>query len=280
MYFPLFLSFDKRSLIRAVGVTFALLLTLIFAADAFGQRRHHKAKKPKYKGDESTYGHKPQPPDCKQYKAFGQCPKIGCGGTTTEEPLNRRKNIDPVDLSTVTATDIPFETLRNMQMPAGYTPGDEDRSALKGAGEGTVYRTVADMTDIRWGSQESCNCKLWLAKDTDNHMILIDQKVINDSVTTGDKWEQHSFTAEFTPRAKKGHSDFRVSVVDKLIKDSSRKRLKVRLTGTLMFDDYHEVHPLANGRETNWELHPVWRFEYCPNTKCTLESDTGWKKLK
>jgi len=54
----------------------------------------------------------------------------------------------------------------------------------------------------------------------------------NDAVGTDETWEQHSFTAEFTPRSKKGHKDFRVSVIDKLIKDSSRKRLKVRLTGT------------------------------------------------
>ena len=263
--------------VRAMSVLVALLLTFTLAADVLGQS---KPKKTKYKGDQSPYGHDAQPKGCKKYKTFGKCPDIGCGGSESEEPLNRRKNIPAVDLSAVTVTDIPFETLRNKQMPAGYTPGDEDRSALQAAGEGTVYRTVADMTDIRWGSQESCNCKLWLAKDTDNHMVLINQKVINDTVGTDDTWEQHSFTAEFTPRSKKGHKDFRVSVIDKLIKDSSRKRLKVRLTGTLMFDDYHEVHPLKNGRETNWELHPIWGFEYCPNTKCTLDKDAGWIKLK
>lgn len=254
-----------------MSVMIALLLTLAFASDTFGQR---KPKKTKYKGDESTYGHDPQPDTCKQYKTFSDCPDIGCGGQAAEESLNRRKNIKSADLASERKVD--FETLRIMKKPDGYEEG-KSRQPLTDAGEGDVVTTVAYMTAIRWGSQESCNCKLWLAKDTDNHMVLINTEVINTYKPVD--WERHSFTAEFTPRSKDGKADFRVSVIDKLIKDDPRQRLLVRLTGTLMFDDYHEEHPLKNGRETNWEIHPVWGFEYCPTNKCTLESDTGWKKL-
>ena len=270
-----------RSIVKALSVMIALLLMLTFAADAFGQHKPKKTKynktkykKTKYKGDESTFGHVPQPTDCKIYKTFGECPDIGCGGSKSEEPLNSRKNIKSADLTS--ATNIEFEELRTMKKPDGYTPGG-DRKPLTDADEGKVFTTVADMTAIRFGSQESCNCKLSLAKDTDNHMVLINQKVINKYKPAD--WERHSFTVEFTPRSKDGHPDFRVSVIDKLIKDNPRARLRVRLTGTLMFDDYHEEHPLKNGRETNWELHPVWRFEYCLNQKCTLQSDIGWKAL-
>jgi hypothetical protein len=140
--------------------------------------------------------------------------------------------------------------------------------------EGKVVRIVAWLTDIRVGSQETCNCKLWLAKDTDNHMVLINDYVINHYKPF--EWEKHSFTAEFAPRVKKDHPNFKRSIILPLIRNDPRKRLKVRLTGTLMFDDFHEFNkPLK--RETNWEVHPVFRFEYCPSpNKCTLNSDEGW----
>ncbi len=262
---------NKRSILKMTSVLIALLLLFAFTTDTFGQR---KPKKIKYKGDESPYGHDPQPDGCKQFKEIDDCPRIGCGGKPTEHPLNQRKNIDRPSLASARKVD--FEQLRTMKMPAAYDYS-ANRQPLIDAGEGDIVTTVAYMTAIRFGSQESCNCKLWLAKDTDNHMVLLNKKVINKYKPKD--WEKHSFTAEFSPRGKKGKTDFRVSVIDRLIKDDPRQRLLVRLTGSLMFDDYHEKKPLALGRETNWELHPIWEFEYCPTNKCTLDDDKGWKRI-
>jgi len=43
-------------------------------------------------------------------------------------------------------------------------------------------------------------------------------------------------------------------------------KLLVRVTGLLMFDSGHFFHePLT--RDTNWEIHPILKMEYCPNGK-------------
>jgi hypothetical protein len=55
--------------------------------------------------------------------------------------------------------------------------------------------------------------------------------------------------------------------------------LPVRLTGMLMFDSEHFI---ANHlkRATNWEVHPILKFEYCPSGKtCTADSDDGWLSI-
>jgi len=57
-------------------------------------------------------------------------------------------------------------------------------------------------------------------------------------------------------------------------------KLLVRVTGLLMFDSGHFFHePLT--RDTNWEIHPVLKMEYCPEGKsCRLDSDENWKDLE
>jgi len=56
-------------------------------------------------------------------------------------------------------------------------------------------------------------------------------------------------------------------------------KLLVRVTGLLLFDTGHLFHhPLK--RDTNWEIHPVLKMEYCPNGKtCRADSDENWKDL-
>jgi len=140
--------------------------------------------------------------------------------------------------------------------------------------------TVAWLMDIRKGSPESCNCYFKEPVNTDNHMVLLNNLVINKFAPKD--WEKHSLTAEFTPRVRQnGHPNFTREKIRPLILKDPRKRLWVRLTGPLMFDGYHEVHPLQKGRETNWEIHPVFRFEYCPaNKKCTLDSNANWRNIE
>ena len=260
---------DKRSFVISMSVL--LTLITIFSVTASASYGQKKKKKKKVNLDETTFPIKPQPAECKQFKKIGDCPDVGCGAKPAEELLNQRKNIPTADLAS--ATNRQFDSLRKKTMPAGFTYGGS-RDVLTESGEGDVVRIVAWLTNIRVGSQETCNCKLWLAKDTDNHMVLINDYVINHYKPAD--WEKHSFTAEFAPRVKKDHPKFKRSVILPLIRTDPRKRLKVRLTGTLLFDDYHQFHnPLK--RETNWEVHPVFRFEYCPApNKCTLNSDDGW----
>jgi hypothetical protein len=56
-------------------------------------------------------------------------------------------------------------------------------------------------------------------------------------------------------------------------------KLLVRVSGLLLFDSKHFFHePVV--RDTNWEIHPVLKFEYCPKGKnCRAETDENWKNL-
>jgi hypothetical protein len=57
-------------------------------------------------------------------------------------------------------------------------------------------------------------------------------------------------------------------------------KLLVRVTGRLMFDSEHYCGSLQLKRENDWEIHPIFKMEYCPNEKkCTGASDENWVDL-
>jgi hypothetical protein len=44
-----------------------------------------------------------------------------------------------------------------------------------------------------------------------------------------------------------------------------------------MYDSEHAVGGLRLTRHTDWEIHPVFRLEYCPKDKtCSIGSDANW----
>ncbi len=73
-----------------------------------------------------------------------------------------------------------------------------------------------------------------------------------------------------------------------LLNEVGTARLPVRMTGQLMFDSSHT--PCMTGspvrsssasdpaRASLWEIHPIYKFEVCPQGDCT--SDTGWVPLE
>lgn len=51
------------------------------------------------------------------------------------------------------------------------------------------------------------------------------------------------------------------------------------MTGLLLFDSEHFLRNHLV-RATNWEIHPVLKFEYCEAGKsCKAGSDAGWKSV-
>jgi hypothetical protein len=92
--------------------------------------------------------------------------------------------------------------------------------------------------------------------------------------------EAESITAEFTPRVRKlAHPHFVADSVQPLIETTPSKALLVRITGQLMFDSEHFFQNRLN-RMTNWEIHPIFRLEYCPAGKaCSPMRDANWKDL-
>jgi hypothetical protein len=253
---------NRRTVERRITFCVALVIALLLVVSASGQGRKKKTK------------HKPKKTPCAA--SFAVCKDQGCG-SPEEADLNERKNIKTADLSN--PEQVTLADLLKMKKPANYTVGG-NRQPLTDAGEGKVVTTTAWLMDIRTGSQESCNCYFSEPINTDNHMVLLNSYVLGHYAAKD--WEKHSLTAEFTPRVKQnGHPKFKRDLIRPLILNDPRGRLWVRITGTLMFDGYHEIHPLAKGRATNWEIHPVFRFEYCPpNKTCKIDSDTNWKNIE
>jgi len=47
-----------------------------------------------------------------------------------------------------------------------------------------------------------------------------------------------------------------------------------------MFDSEYYCGPFTLKRENDWEIHPVFKMEYCPEgKKCTGASDENWVDL-
>src|SRR5262249_47995972 len=145
--------------------------------------------------------------------------------------------------------------------------------ALKDLGEGDKIRLVAFAVRVSKGSSESCNCGLTRMRDKDNHIVLIDPDDSHPSLSD----EPQSQTAEFTPRVRLTHANLKWSKLNNLIQNASHKALKVRVTGLQMFDSFHFFHA-SLPRHNNWEIHPVFKLEYCPKFKhCEAGSDANWK---
>ena len=91
--------------------------------------------------------------------------------------------------------------------------------------------------------------------------------------------ELESETAEFTPRVRLVHPNFTRQKVQPLIDATDEDALLVRVTGQLLFDSEHFIkNHLA--RVNNWEIHPVFKLEFCSTgDSCKPNSDTGWKSL-
>jgi hypothetical protein len=91
--------------------------------------------------------------------------------------------------------------------------------------------------------------------------------------------ERESVTAEFTPRVRLSHPNFTRQALLPLINATKQKALLARVTGLLMFDSEHFIrNPLV--RATNWEIHPVLKFEFCTTgTICKVTDSAGWKSI-
>jgi len=207
-------------------------------------------------------------------KKIEDCDDRGCSNERSfDQKLNERKNIRA---SNETPTNKDYSYLHDRPNPGSEYVEGGDRDALTALGEGQMIRVVAYAVRVSPGSKESCNCQLNRRPDKDNHIVLIDP---NDShPSLGD--EPNSQTAEFTPRVRLTHPNLKWSKLNNLIQKASGKALKVRVTGLQMFDSFHFFHdPLP--RHNNWEIHPVFKLEYCPKFKhCEAGSDSNWVSLQ
>jgi hypothetical protein len=174
--------------------------------------------------------------------------------------------------------------MQALKDPKNFTAKHPDRSDLTKLGEAQKITVVAWALAARAGGQESCNCYLNKPADTDNHIVLVDPGLKNATLTRNEK--RDSETVEFTPRIRLDHANFTQQKLEPLIDPDwdgshspSKGRLLVRVTGVLMFDTEHFLHtPLK--RHNNWEIHPVFKIEYCAGDTCDPENDDGWVNLE
>jgi len=235
-------------------------------------------------------------------KGIKACGENGCGGSV-DKLLNQRKNTDQGDRNTF--VDMKFSEVAEIpKCVAGYTGIGDPRKPLEKAGEGRMVRVVAWALDARpqqtredengeFPRGESCNCGFTGVtdvdggpKNTDVHIVLVDDEILKLKAPAGGgktaiyntlkKREALSLTAEYTPRVRvKLKEAFDGGKLKKLINPSNGGRLLVRITGLLMYDSEHAFkHPLV--RQSNWEIHPVFRLEYCPQGNCPEKGKTGW----
>jgi hypothetical protein len=92
------------------------------------------------------------------------------------------------------------------------------------------------------------------------------------------KREAKSQTAEYTPRLRVARNEeFDGSKLKDLINPKKGGALKVRVTGLLLYDSEHALGPFKLLRKTDWEIHPVFRLEFCPKDKtCLAARDVNW----
>jgi hypothetical protein len=274
-----------KRLLTTILISLALVL---FAVEASAQKK----KKP-----DCIAQHKPIktevecPSDAKlNDEGITACDEDGCGGSV-DKLLNQRKNT--VEGNRNQFDDMEFDDLAAIpKCVKGYKGIGDPREPLKKAGEGRMVRVVAWAQDARpqqsrkdengdFKRGESCNCGFTGIpnvdggpKNTDVHIVLVGESALK---LKRSKREAHSQTAEYTPRIrvrfKEAFDGFKLK---DLIDPEHGGRLLVRVTGLLMYDSEHAfVNPLK--RQSNWEIHPVFRLEFCPKGKdCEPDSDAGW----
>lgn len=193
---------------------------------------------------------------CAGITSLADCPDAGCGGGDSQ--LNRRKNrtINPTNVQTRTLSQ-----LRQFSQPHSW-PSGQDRSSLAFR-ENTAVSVKGYLSDARKSGRESTNCRLTGEANNDFHLDLVSFRGAPRA---------SAVTAEITPRLRKGGWEF--EKLDYL----GEEEFYVRVTGWLMLDTIHISNPIV--RSTNWEIHPVTKFEVCTRSRAQCNRGNGWVLLE
>lgn len=185
------------------------------------------------------------------------CPVQGCGG---DPNLNRRKN----RTTKPAASSVEERTLAQiiaMDAPDKWKSGDP-RGTLEGESDAVEVTAYLIHAKNYPSGVESCNCNLKKTENNDFHLVLVDSR---------SKEESDSVTAEISPRIRP--AGWTIVKLRKLAKDKAY----VKLTGYMMLDTQHLSKPIK--RKTNWEIHPVTKFEVCTASVSACDQGNGWKAL-
>lgn len=166
---------------------------------------------------------------------------------------------------------IPFGNTRNHPLTSNPGPA-KDRTALVGLGEGSQVVLQGYVLIARQEGAESVNCGSHVPNASSYHDIHI------SIVQNASDDECSGVVAEMVPH-------HRPTVWNRAnVQSVANAKLSVRVTGQLMFDSSHS--PCSNGvsvpgdpsRASLWEVHPIYKFEVCPQGDCS--SGDGWLSLE
>jgi hypothetical protein len=182
-----------------------------------------------------------------------ECPLTGCG-KDGDAFLNQQKN--RTDAPTGSITTKTLDQIRAMDQPS-FWPTGTPRASIRGPGkEGSSVAVKGFLLKARAEGAESCNCEMTKRAVTDIHLVLVSQMPDTDNQDEIDQAELGSVTAEITPRVRQnGHPNW----LFKNINDFEGEY--VRATGRLMLDTKHLPPNQKLKRATNWEVHPITRFQ-------------------
>lgn len=258
------------------------------------------------------------PPECKDKKAgrnccgvmtLAACPVQGCGG---DPELNTKKN--KTDMPAESAVEQKtFTQLTAFKRPKKWKSGT-GRALLETWGEGRAVQIKGFIFEAEnyTSGAETTNCYLSSNDFNDFHVVLVEDLVLAnkaiaaedaiDAATTPAKKkatekkakaahkraEKRSLTAEITPRLRP--EGWTIAKLRRLVREGGvptddadvavikRPFADVRVTGWVMLDTQHISKPID--RRSNWELHPVTKFEVCTTTIQSCGSGQGWTKLE
>ena len=196
--------------------------------------------------------------------SIGRCPATGCGARG-DALLNQMKNRTDAVSSPERLT---LAQIRRLNEPDSFSAGSPRTDFAANEARGVMI-TGFLLKALRQGG-ESCNCGITGPTNTDVHMVLVDKLPDMDDKDEINQAEENSVTAEITPRIRRrGHPNWVVSQVNNFEGEF------VRITGWLLLDTEHISRTLR--RATNWEVHPVTRFEVCKSTEAECRRGRGWQ---
>ena len=133
--------------------------------------------------------------------------------------------------------------------------------------EGDVVVLEGWLEHAKRAGKESCNCGLSTVKDTDIHIHLARDPGVNRCESVVAEMTPHYRPTEWTAARLQNMSGW-----------------YVRVAGPLFFDASHK--PCSGGqsiagqpaRRSNWEIHPVYKFEVCVYEEC--DDPSAWYTVK
>lgn len=248
--------------------------------------------------------------NCCGVTAISGCPVEGCGG---DPQLNTKKNRSDMPAASAIESKT-FTQLTAFKRTASWSSGTL-RTLLEGWGEGKAVQLVGYIfeADNYTSGAESTNCHLSSNDFNDFHIVLVEDLVLANKWKTADdaidaattpskkkaaekkakpahkRAEKRSLTAEITPRLRP--DGWTIAKLRKLVREGSvpadasdtttnvkRPFAYVRVTGWAMLDTQHISKPID--RRSNWELHPVTKFEICTITIASCDAGQGWSPLE